>query len=269
MRPAFTALRELDHRADTMQRAPRKKSMARIWDKFLTARDRAVMDAAGFGARAGYGRRPAFIIVDVTYGFTGDRPEPILESIKRWSSSSGAESWDAIAVIKRIAEAFREKRLPVIYSHGGGRADSWDSGSWSWKNKRAGEGVVRREGSLGFNDIVADIAPLPQDIVISKQKPSVFFGTDLASFLILLGCDSIVFAGTTTSGCVRATVIDAFSHNFRSIVVEDACFDRAQASHAVSLFDMHAKYADVVPSSDLLTYVAGLENNLFPNLPTG
>jgi maleamate amidohydrolase len=243
--------------------------MARIWDKFLTARDKAVIDAAGFGARAGYGRRPALIIVDVTYGFTGDRPEPILESIKRWSSSSGAESWDSIEVIKQVAQAFRAKHLPVIYSKGEGRADNWDSGSWSWKNKRAAEGAVRREASLGFNDIVAEICPQPRDIVISKQKPSVFFGTNLASFLILLGCDSIVVTGTTTSGCVRATVIDAFSHNFRSVVVEDACFDRAQASHAVSLFDMNAKYADVVPSSDVLKYVAGLDDNLFPNLPSG
>jgi maleamate amidohydrolase len=86
---------------------------------------------------------------------------------------------------------------------------------------------------------------------------------------VLLGCDSIVVAGTTTSGCVRATVIDAFSNNFRSIVIEDACFDRAQTSHAVSLFDMHAKYADVVPSSDVLKYVDGLADNLFYNLPSG
>jgi maleamate amidohydrolase len=243
--------------------------MERIWDRFLTERDKAVIEAAGFGARAGYGLRPALIIVDVTYGFTGDRPEPILESIKRWSSSSGAESWDAIAVIKRVADAFRAKCLPVIYSHGQVRSDNWDNGSWSWKNKRTVEATVRAEPSLGFNEIVADIAPRPRDIVIPKQKPSAFFGTNLAGYLVLLGCDSIVVAGTTTSGCVRATVIDAFSNNFRSIVVEDACFDRAQASHAVSLFDMHAKYADVVPSSDVLKYVDGLADNLFPNLPSG
>jgi maleamate amidohydrolase len=243
--------------------------MERIWDRFLTERDKAVIDAAGFGARAGYGLRPALIIVDVTYGFTGDRPEPILESIKRWSSSSGAESWDAIAVIKRVADAFRAKCLPVIYSHGQVRSDNWDNGSWSWKNKRTVEATVRAEPSLGFNEIVADIAPRPRDIVIPKQKPSAFFGTNLAGYLVLLGCDSIVVAGTTTSGCVRATVIDAFSNNFRSIVVEDACFDRAQASHAVSLFDMHAKYADVVPCSDVLKYVDGLADNLFPNLPSG
>ncbi len=243
--------------------------MERIWDKFLTDRDKAVIEAAGFGARAGYGARPALIIVDVTYGFTGDRPEPILNSIKRWSSSSGAESWDAIAVIKGVADAFRARRLPVIYSRGDVRSDNWDNGSWSWKNKRSAEAAARPEPLLGFNEIVADIAPRPQDIVIPKQKPSAFFGTNLASYLVLLGCDSIVVAGTTTSGCVRATVIDAFSSNFRSTVIEDACFDRAQASHAISLFDMNAKYADVVPSSDVLKYVDSLTDNLFPNLPSG
>jgi nicotinamidase-related amidase len=158
---------------------------------------------------------------------------------------------------------------PMIYSHGQVRSDNWDNGSWSWKNKRAVEAVARPESSFGFNDIVAEIAPQPRDLVVPKQKPSVFFGTNLASYLVLLGCDSIIVAGTTTSGCVRATVIDAFSNNFRSIVIEDACFDRAQVSHAVSLFDMNAKYADVVPSSDVLTYVASLADNLFPNLPTG
>jgi maleamate amidohydrolase len=241
--------------------------MTRIWDEFLTERDKAVIEAAGFGAPAGYGKRPALIIVDVTYGFTGDRPEPILESIKRWSSSSGAESWEAIAVIQSLAEAFRAKNLPVIYSHGQVRDDNWDNGSWSWKNRRTAESVDRSSSSPGFNEIVAEIAPQPRDLVIPKQKPSVFFGTNLTGYLTLLGCDSIVVTGTTTSGCVRATVIDAFSMNLRSIVVEDACFDRAQVSHAVSLFDMHAKYADVVRSAEVLRYISELPNDLFPNLP--
>jgi len=242
--------------------------MARIWDKFLTERDKKVIEAAGYGTRGGYGSRAALLIVDVTYGFTGDRREPILESIKRWNNSSGEESWEAIAVISKLAAAFRAKRMPVIYSVGDSRADNWDAGSWSWKNKRTKEAVERPATLPGFNEIVAEIAPQPQDIVFKKQKPSAFFGSNLLSYLVLLGCDSIVVAGTTTSGCVRATVIDAFSSNFRSIVVEDGCFDRAQASHAVSLFDMNAKYADVVDSTDVLQHIATLPDDLFPNLPS-
>ena len=118
------------------------------------------------------------------------------------------------------------------------------------------------------NEIVTMIAPGPRDIVIKKQKPSGFFGTNLASYLTLLGCDSVIVVGTTTSGCVRATVVDAFSLNYRVILAEEGCFDRSQASHAVSLCDMHAKYADVVPTAEILSYIDQLATDLF-DLPTG
>lgn len=242
--------------------------MERIWDRFLTARDKAVMAAAGYGARGGYGKRPALLIIDVTYGFTGDRPEPLLDSIRRWASSCGAESWDAIAVIKRLADAFRAKRLPVIYTAHGYRSDNWDAGGWVWKNNRIVEEADRPEG-FDFNGIVAEIAPAPQDIVIIKQKPSAFYGSNLLAYLNLLGADSLVVVGTTTSGCVRATVLDAFSNNIRSAVVEDGCFDRCEASHAINLFDIDAKYGDVVPSSDVFDHVSSLADDLFPNLPAG
>jgi maleamate amidohydrolase len=89
------------------------------------------------------------------------------------------------------------------------------------------------------------------------------------SYLTLLGCDNLIVTGCTTSGCVRATVIDAFSYNIRAAVVEDACFDRSEASHALSLCDMHAKYADVMPAQEIRTFVATLSDDLFPNLPLG
>ena len=117
------------------------------------------------------------------------------------------------------------------------------------------------------NEIVAEIAPQPQDIVVKKQKPSGFFGSNLISYLNLLQCDSLIVAGTTTSGCVRATVIDAFSYNIRVAVVEDGCFDRSEASHAIALCDMHAKYADIVPAAKVKNFIATLPGDLFPNLP--
>jgi nicotinamidase-related amidase len=118
------------------------------------------------------------------------------------------------------------------------------------------------------DQIMPQIAPAPRDILVRKGKPSAFFGTPLLSYLTLLRCDSVIVAGTATSGCVRATVTDAFSHNFRVTVVEDGCFERSQASHAVSLLDMHAKYADVVPSGEVLDYLRGLPKGLF-ELPSG
>ena len=108
----------------------------------------------------------------------------------------------------------------------------------------------------------------PKDLVIYKQKPSGFFGTNMTSYLTLLGCDSVIVTGTTTSGCVRATVLDAFSLNYRIALAEEGCFDRSQASHAINLCDMNAKYADVVKTSEVLTFFDSLPGGMF-DLPKG
>ena len=128
--------------------------------------------------------------------------------------------------------------------------------------------VVAKVPNLDGNEIVSAIAPGPRDIVVYKQKPSGFFGTNLASYLTLLGCDSVIITGTTTSGCVRATVLDAFSLNYRVAVVEEGCFDRSQASHAINLCDMNAKYADVVKTDEVLSFFDTIEPGQF-NLPAG
>src|SRR6266571_4551240 len=212
-----------------------------IWNRFLTERDKAVFAAAGYGARAGLGSRPALLVIDVNYNFCGDRREPILESIKRWRNSCGAEAWDGVARIRELIDVAHAQGVPVIYTTGVRRADNWDSGSWSWKNTRTGERPVAARTERDGNEIVDEIAPEPHDIVVLKQKPS---------------------------GCVRATVLDAFSNNFRVTVAEEACFDRSQASHAVNLCDMHAKYADVLSVAEVKQYLASLPKGLF-DLPRG
>ena len=234
-----------------------------IWNQFLTERDKKVFEAGGFGARQGYGKRPAVLVVDVNYYFCGDKREPILESVKRWRASCGEEAWDGIAAIQTLLSAARGRGLPVIYTTGARRPDNWDAGSWAWKNVRTGEKPRTEEAGLDGNTIVREIAPQPEDIVIAKHKPSAFFGTALQSFLVQLGADSVIVTGTTTSGCVRATVVDAFSNNYRATVVEEGCFDRSQASHALSLCDMHAKYADVVKLEEALAFVRSLPEGLF------
>jgi maleamate amidohydrolase len=245
------------------------KMSGRIWDKFLTERDKAVFAAAGYGANGGFGRRPALLIVDVNYGFVGDRPEPILDSIKRWMNSCGEEGWQAVKVIKKLVHTARKKRIPVIYTTGVRRQDGWDQGAWAYKNTRVKSDYLGLNSSnIKSNVIVAEIEPAPQDIVIGKQKPSAFFGTPLLGYLIQFGCDTLIVTGTTTSGCVRATVVDGFSANYRVVVVEDGCADRSQASHAINLCDMNAKYADVVGSSEVINYLEGLPNGLF-ELPSG
>ncbi len=239
-----------------------------IWNKFLTDRDKAVFEASGYGARGGFGKRPALLVIDVNYAFCGDKPEPILESIKKWRNSCGDESWVGVAAIKTLIDKSHEKGLPVIYTTGVRRDDNWDSGSWSWKNNRGNEAPRVQQSNVDGNQIVDEIAPAPQDIVILKQKPSGFFGTNMASYLTLLGCDSVIVTGTTTSGCVRATVLDAFSLNYRVAIAEEGCFDRSQASHAINLCDMNAKYADVVKTDEVLDYMDSLSDDLF-ELPSG
>ncbi|MCZ8100438.1 MAG: isochorismatase family protein [Burkholderiales bacterium] len=135
-------------------------------------------------------------------------------------------------------------------------------------NFRYHDSLLDESLNIDGNEIVAEITPAAQDIVIHKQKPSGFFGTNMASYLQLLGADSVIVTGTTTSGCVRATVLDAFSLNFRVAVAEEGCFDRSQASHAINLCDMHAKYADVVKTAEVLSFFETLPAGLF-ELPRG
>jgi nicotinamidase-related amidase len=239
-----------------------------IWNKFLTERDKAVFGTSGYGARQGFGKRPALIIIDVNWAFCGDKREPILESIKRWRNSCGEDAWDALPYIRKLIDKCHDKGVPVIYTTGVRREDNWDAGSWSWKNSRNSEDKSVPVPNLDANEIVAPIAPGPKDIVVLKQKPSGFFGTNMASYLNLLGCDSVIVTGTTTSGCVRATVLDAFSLNYRITLAEEGCFDRSQASHAINLCDMNAKYADVVKTSEVVEFIDKLPPGQY-NMPDG
>jgi maleamate amidohydrolase len=241
-----------------------------IWNEFLTERDKAVFATSGYGARQGFGKRPALLIIDVNYAFCGDKSEPILESIKKWRNSCGEDAWVALPYIRALIDKARGKGLPVIYTTGMRRGDLWDSGSWAWKNNRSAEDVGNKTVISNFdgNEIMPQIAPGPRDIVVYKQKPSGFFGTNMASYLTLLGCDSVIVTGTTTSGCVRATVLDAFSLNYRISIAEEGCFDRSQASHAINLCDMNAKYADVIKTAEVLAFFDTLPSGLF-DLPKG
>jgi maleamate amidohydrolase len=241
-----------------------------IWNQFLTERDKKVFETAGYGARQGFGKRPALVIVDVNMAFCGEASEPILDSIKKWRNSCGEDAYIALPYIKALRDKAHEKGIPVLYTTGVKRDDNWDAGSWSWKNRRNNEDIASAAPipNIDGNEIHPMVAPGPRDLVCFKQKPSGFFGTNMASYLTLLGCDSLIVTGTTTSGCVRATVLDAFSMNYRITLAEEGCFDRSQASHAINLCDMHAKYADVVETAEVLEFFDGLAAGMF-ELPKG
>lgn len=235
---------------------------ARGWDAFLTERDKQIFAKAGYGGRQGFGHRPVLLVVDVNMSFCGERAQPILESLDSWRASCGEDAWVAIPHIRRLIDICRSRNLPIVYTTMADlRRDGWDRGRFGDKNHRGGEdhAVHSNQG----NQIVAELAPAPRDIVIHKFKPSAFHATMLASFLADLQADSVIVTGTTTSGCVRATVVDAFSHNYRVSVVEQATFDRGEVSHWINLFDMHQKYADVVDVEEAATYLESLAVDLF------
>jgi nicotinamidase-related amidase len=226
-----------------------------IWDAYLSEQDRAVAAAAGLGQRAGYGERPALLVIDVTVNFCGDRPEPILKSIERWRNSCGEAAWEAVPSIQLLLTAARTAGVPVIYSAGlDTPPDPVYSGRWADKNSRRNEDTTKAKA--GGNEIIQPIAPQAGDIVIRKTKPSVFHGTPLLDYLVDLEVDTLVCCGVATSGCVRSTVLDAFSYNFRVAVVEEATFDRIEASHALALFDINCKYGDVVSLDDATSYLS-------------
>ena len=228
----------------------------RIWDDFLTERDKEVYRASGYGKPGGFGKRPALFIIDVQYNFCGDKAEDILEGLKTYRTHCGKEAWDAVKHIVPLLEAAREKDIPVFYTESGRRPDLLDSGVQVGKNHRGGEKTVL--ANTHATQTVAELTPRPKDIRIVKQKPSCFYGTIFMSHLNFLDVDTLILVGCTTSGCLRATTVDAYSYNFKVIIPEEATFDRFQSSHAMSLFDLNCKYADVIPSAEVESYLKGL-----------
>ncbi len=227
----------------------------RVWDPFITERDRKIFTAAGMGQKAGFGDNMALIIIDVTYAFTGEG-DAIEESVKQYPMSCGKEAWVGVKHNQRLLEASRRAGIPIFYTLTEYRTDKADVGGWAGKQSKAAHPSMI-EGHKGAA-IVKELEPAPGEIVISKKKPSAFFGTPTVAYLIEKKIDTVIITGCTTSGCVRSSVVDAFSLNYKIIVPEECSFDRGQASHAINLFDMHQKYADVIPTDEVIAHLEKL-----------
>lgn len=201
--------------------------------------------AAGFGRPIGFGTRPALLIIDVQYRTVGTSPMPFDEAVTEFPTSCGDVGWAAVENIDRLLTVFRERSWPVLYPYVAPK-QAYDSG-------RLGAKVpgIMSIPAHGY-DFVEQVAPRDGDILVPKRHPSAFFGTPLASYLVDVGADSLVVTGCTTSGCVRSSVVDAFSYNFRVAVPSDAVYDRSDVVHEVNLFDIAQKYADVETTSALV-----------------
>ena len=223
----------------------------RVWDDVLTGQDRFVYETTGFGKIMELGQRPAILIIDVTYEFVGDKPEPILESIKKFPRSCGDVGWKSIEKIRQLLDRGRIKNIPIIYSANEFRPETANVGATKGQKKKEEFSTSIPE----MKKVVKEIAPQADDVVMYKQRASVFFGTPIISYLTRNSIDTLLVCGTTTSGCVRASVVDAFSYGFRVAVVEECTFDRGEISHVVNLFDMHQKYANVISLAEATSYL--------------
>jgi nicotinamidase-related amidase len=186
----------------------------------------------------------------------GDSPEPLIDAIETWPSSTGLMGWAALGRISELLSEVRNLKLTVIHVTALTQSESgvvpWTIATKFWQEPD--DGSLQQEDRMRrAADIVNEASPIPGEVVLKKSAPSAFFGTPLAGHLISLGIDTLVIGGEATSGCVRATVVDAASYRFKVTVIEECVYDSYESSHAVNLFDMHRKYADVVPLKEVLS----------------
>jgi len=208
------------------------------WFESIPPEEFEVYKSAGFSKRQQPGSTPALLIIDCTLSFTGSQgKESVVDAIKEYQSACGPAAWQAMGFIKEALTLFRKQRRIIVFT----RPDL-DDQRFAGEATKAGKGT----GMVSGNEIVRDIAPLPSEWIVEKAKASCFFGTPLTSYLHQKRVDTLVVVGVSTSGCVRASVIDAFSHGFKVFLIEEGCFDRSSFAHAANLFDMDAKYANVI-----------------------
>lgn len=196
----------------------------------------------GFGLRIGFGKRPALLVIDMINAFTD--PSMML----------GADLDGPIEATRQMLQVAHDKGVPVLFSTVSySEPGQKDAGIWALKQKGA---VTLVTGSHGVQ-IDERLQFAPGDSLLVKKYASCFFGTDLVSRLLARNIDTLIIAGCTTSGCVRATAVDACQTGFRPMIVREAVGDRSEAAHVQSLFDLDAKYGDVVTLEDTLNYLKG------------
>jgi nicotinamidase-related amidase len=220
---------------------------SRDWWINVPEEERRVYEAAGYSRSARIEGKPALVVIDTVLSFTGSRPLPVLQSIaEEYATCCGENAWASLPSIEALLAAFRAAQLPVVYT----RLDVTGQAAMRQTTKRIPDARVA-EGN-GFLD---QIKPLDDEWICEKARASAFYGTILDSYLRLHKTETVVFCGGTTSGCVRASVVDAYSAGFRPVVAEEATFDRARSPHLANLFDIHAKYGQVMLTADIVAEV--------------
>jgi nicotinamidase-related amidase len=214
------------------------------WRTFLPESERAVYGRAGYGMRQEWGVAPAVLVIDVTIGFAG-RPDLDEAENRRLYSTYCAPEPESLDAILELVAAARDGGRPVFFTTVP-EAAADHIGRWRVKHPKT------LEAPSDSRELLPALGQRGGELLVEKGKPSAFFATPLLPLLIERGVDSLIVTGCTTSGCVRATVVDAFSYGFATFVPEEAVFDRVPTSHLTSLFELNQKYADVVSTADVV-----------------
>lgn len=218
------------------------------WMKLIPEAELALYQKAGFALEAKPGKRPALIVVDMTYGFTGSEGLTLEQAMQEFQPACGPVSWETMPRIARLIELFRDRELPIVYT----RSDLHDV-PFTGKSTKSRRDTTKLAAK--FSEFPPAVAPRAGEWVLEKTKSSSFFQTPLSAYLIKQAIDTVVVCGVSTSGCVRSSAVDAFSHGFTTFVVDDCCFDRSHFAHCANLFDLQ-KYASVVSLDEIAALLA-------------
>lgn len=220
-----------------------------VWEDALSDTDRLVIEKGGYGEKRGLGNKPLLVIIDVQHNYVGE-DKPIADQLNNWPSGGGEEGWKAIRIIQQLKQASKNCNIPVLYTRNVQKKTIFFD-SFATKAKRDHSKYIDGRPET---EIVSQLEPDAADIIVDKSYASAFFGTPLISYLVKMKIDTLIIVGGSTSGCVRATAIDAVTHNFNVAVVQDGVYDRIELSHKASLLDLWMKYCDVTSSGEILEY---------------
>lgn len=234
----------------------------RVWEQYLSDQDRAHMATRTATSLRPLGSKPVLLIIDMYLWAFGDRPEPLLEAVQRWPGSCGLAAWEALPHCQKLLEHARKLDVPVIHVTG---QPGFPRGHWT-VDRAPDTLAAPRDEDLADRmehawEIVEQLKPIDGEMVIRKTAASAFWGTPLAGHLNYLGADTVIAIGESTSGCVRASVVDGCAYRLNMAVVEECVFDRHQAPHALSLFDMSQKYARLLNLDETMAYLSTTQSN--------
>lgn len=219
------------------------------WEAYIPEHDREIYRLANFGGPSQGGQHPALLIVDALWAFIGHRPVDIFEAIQEYPTACGRAGWEGMGHIAEALATCRRLEIPVVYV-------------CATANRGEQMGLTTRRArpepmpDAEAYQIPEAIAPGSGEPVITKTKASAFFRTPLDVLLRRAGVDTLLIAGSTTCGCIRATAVEAHSLGFHTWILEDAVWDRSPFSHAVALFELHMKYAHVVTVAEAMAELA-------------